>query len=98
MNDLPMLPPPGWNPYSRVAWTELQLRFRPPRDGPAVSTRLSDYATAEEIELVAATLEQARRELGARVREAKRPAGGRLSKAAAADNALAALWPPRIGA
>jgi hypothetical protein len=28
------------NPYSRAEWTELLLQFRPPRDGPAVSSRL----------------------------------------------------------
>jgi hypothetical protein len=51
------------NPYSRAEWAELQLQFRPPRDGPAVSTRLSDYATAEEIGGGVAALQLLRREL-----------------------------------
>jgi hypothetical protein len=51
--------PSNWNPYSRADWTEFQLRFRPPRDGPSVSIRLRDYATAEEIDVVVAALQQA---------------------------------------
>ena len=51
------------NPYSRADWTEFQLRFRPPRDGPSVSTRLRDYATAEEIGGGVAALQLLRREL-----------------------------------
>jgi len=84
-----MLPPPGWNPYSRAQWAEGRLQFRPPPDGATVSTRLSDYATAEEIELVTAVLEQARRELNGHARGARTAA--RMS-AAAQDAALAALW------
>jgi hypothetical protein len=42
----------NWNPCSRAQWTELQLQFRPPRDGPTVSTRLRDYASFEEIDVV----------------------------------------------
>src|SRR5215831_3738412 len=53
-----LMPPPGWNPYSRAAWTELQLQFRPPRDGPSVGTRLRHYATAEEIDVALAALQQ----------------------------------------
>ena len=60
MDDMPMLPPPGWNPYSRAAWTELQLQFRPPRDGPSVSTHLRDYATAQELDVALAALQQVR--------------------------------------
>src|SRR5262249_53933406 len=77
--------------YSRVEWTELQQQFRPPRDGPSVSTRLRDYASREEIDVVVAALQQLRRELGARVRGANRTATGRMS-AAAPDAALAAQW------
>jgi len=79
------------NPYSRADWTELQQQFRPPPDGPSVSTRLRDYATAEEIGLVVAALQVLRRELGVRVRGANRAATGRMS-AAAQDAALAAMW------
>jgi hypothetical protein len=56
------------NPYSRAEWTELQLQFRPPRDGPVVSTRLRDYVTAEEIGVVVAALQLLRRELSVRAR------------------------------
>jgi hypothetical protein len=35
----------NWNPCSRAQWTE-------PRDGPTVSTRLRDYASFEEIDVV----------------------------------------------
>jgi hypothetical protein len=51
------------NPYSRTEWTELQQRFRPPRDGPVVSTRRRDYASLEEIDIVVAALQLRRREL-----------------------------------
>ena len=85
------MPPSNFSPYSRADWTELQLRFRPPRDGPSVSIRLRDYATAEEIGLVVAALQVLRRELGVRVRGANRAATGRMS-AAAQDAALAAMW------
>ena len=44
----------GYNPYLRADWTELQLRFRPPRDSPDVSIRLLDYASPEEINSVIA--------------------------------------------
>ena len=57
------------NPYSRAQWTELQLRFRPPRDGPTVSTCLRDYATAEEIGVVVAALQLLWRELSVRARQ-----------------------------
>jgi len=79
------------NPYSRAEWTELQQRFRPPRDGPSISTRLRDYASSEEIDVVVAALQQLRRELGARVQGANRTATSRMS-AAAQDAALAAKW------
>jgi len=64
------------NPYSRADWTEFQLRFRPPRDGPSVSTRLRDYATAEEIGVVVAALQLLRRELSVRARGAQWRVGG----------------------
>src|SRR5262249_47564672 len=80
------------NPYSRAEWTELQLQFRPPRDGPAVSTRLRDYATAEEIGVVlVAALQPLRHELSVRARGANRTTTSRMS-AAAQDAALAAKW------
>jgi hypothetical protein len=79
------------NPYSRAECTELQLQFRPPRDGPTVSTRLRDYATAEEIAVVVAALQLPRRELSVRVRGANRTVTRRMS-AAAQDAALAAMW------
>ena len=60
----------GYSPYSRIPWTELQLRFRPPRDGPDVSIRLRDYATAEEINSVIAALQLHWRELSAQARGA----------------------------
>jgi hypothetical protein len=82
-----LLPPPGW-PYSRAAWTEHQQRFRPPRDGLRVSTRLADYATRAEIDAVVAALEQVQRELGTRVRAAKALATRRLSKAARAEPSM----------
>jgi hypothetical protein len=82
---------PNWNPYSRADWTELQQRFRPPPDGPSVSTRLRDYATAEEIDTVVAALQQVRRELSVRARGANRTVTRRMS-AAAQDAALAAMW------
>ena len=62
------------NLYSRAEWTELQLQFHPPRDGPVISIRLRDYASREEIDVVVAALEQLRRELSARVRGANRTA------------------------
>jgi hypothetical protein len=92
MNDIPLSPPPGWSPYSRKCWTEHQQQFRPPRDGASVSTRLSDYATAEEIDAVITALQQVWRDLNAQVREAKQATVKRMSKEAVADNALAALW------
>lgn len=55
--DMPLSPPPDWSPYSRAQWAEGRLQFRPPRDGLSVSTRLSDYATAEEIDVVIAALQ-----------------------------------------
>jgi hypothetical protein len=58
------------NLYSRAEWTELQQQFRPPRDGPVVSTRLRDYASAEEISIVVAALQLRWRELSARARGA----------------------------
>ena len=61
---------PNCNPYSRAQWTELQLRFRPPPDGPSVSIRLRDYDSLEEINIVVAALQLLRRELSARVRGA----------------------------
>src|SRR5262249_28403690 len=69
-----LVPPPRWNPYSRKCGTELQLRFPPPRDGPAVSTRLRDYATPKEANTVIA-LQQARRDLSVRIREASHVLG-----------------------
>jgi len=79
------------NPYSRAEWTELQQRFRPPRDGPIISTRLRDYASLEEIDIVVAALQLLRRELSACIRGANRTATTRMS-AAAQDAALAAMW------
>jgi hypothetical protein len=87
-----LLPPPGWSPYSRAAWTEHQQRFRPPHDGPRVSTRLADYATRAEIDIVVVALKQVQRELGTRVRAAKQPATKHLSKAARDDVALSGHW------
>src|SRR5215467_10744788 len=52
--------PSKWSPYSRTDWTELQLRFRPPRDGPSISTRLRDHASPEEIDDVVADEPRAR--------------------------------------
>src|SRR5262245_1339154 len=92
MNDMPLSPPPGWSPYSRAQWAEGRLQFRPPRDGLSISTRLSDYASAEEIDVVIMALQQTWRDLSAQVRVAKQAATRRMSKEAAADNALAALW------
>ena len=60
------------------------MQFRPPRDGPAVSTRLRDYATAEEIGIVVA----AHSFSGASLRAG----AGRRMSAAAQDAALAAMW------
>jgi len=69
---------------------ELQLQFRPPRDGPAVSTRLRDYATSEEIGVVFAALQLLRRDLSVRARGANLTTIRQMS-AAAQDAALAAL-------
>ena len=86
------MPPSNWSPYSRADWrTELQLRFRPPRDGPKVSIPLRDYATPEEISVVIAALLLRWRELSAQARGANRTAARRMS-AAAQDAALAAMW------
>src|SRR5215831_16259038 len=82
-----LMPPPGWNPYSRAAWTELQLQFRPPRDGPSVGTRLRHYATAEEIDVALAALQQVRRDLSLR-KEANRAAEKRTIKEAARPQPL----------
>jgi len=60
----------NFSPYSRAQWAELRLRFRPPRDGPNVSIRPRDYATAEEINSVIAALQLHWRELSARARGA----------------------------
>jgi hypothetical protein len=79
------------NLYSRAEWTELQLQFRPPRDGPVVSTRLRDYASPEDINTAITALEQLRRELSARARGTNRPATRRMSSAVQ-DAALAAMW------
>ena len=57
---------PNCNPYSRAQWTELQLRFRPPRDSLDVSVRLRDYGSPEEIDVVVVALQLLRRELSAR--------------------------------
>jgi hypothetical protein len=70
------------NPYSRAEWTELQQRFRLPRDGPSVSTCLRDYASLEEIDAVVAALELLRRELSVQARSANRTATRRMSAAA----------------
>jgi hypothetical protein len=67
------------------------LQFRPPPRGPAVSTRLRDYATAEEIGGGVAALQLLRRELSVQARGAKRTATSRMS-AAAQDAPLAAMW------
>jgi hypothetical protein len=56
--------------YSRADWTELQLQFRPPRDGLSVSIRLRDYASPEEVSIVVAALQLRWRELSARARGA----------------------------
>jgi hypothetical protein len=64
------MPPANFSPYSRADWTELQLQFRPPRDGPSVSIRLRDYASLEEIDVVVAALQLHWRELSARARGA----------------------------
>ena len=85
------IPPANWSPYSRADWTALQRRFRPPRDGPAVSILLRDYASPEEIDVVIAALQLCWRELGACARGANRTATRRMS-AAAQDAALAAMW------
>jgi hypothetical protein len=53
------MPPANFSPYSRANWTELQLQFRPPRDGACVSTRLREYASPEEISVVVAALQLA---------------------------------------
>jgi hypothetical protein len=79
------------NLYSRAQWTELQLQFRLPRDGPVVSTRLRDYASAEEIDIAITALQQLRRELSVQARRANRTTTRRMS-AAAQDAALAAMW------
>ena len=65
---LPEMPPS--NRSLRADWTEPQLRFRPPRDGPSVSIRLHDYASPEEIDVVIAALQLRWRELSARARGA----------------------------
>ena len=62
--------PANFSPYSRAQWTELQLRFRPSRDGASVSTRLRDYASPEEISVVVAALQLRWRELSAQARGA----------------------------
>src|SRR6516164_4535285 len=85
------MPPSNRSPYSRADWTELQLQFRPPRDGRPVSIRLRDYASPEEIDVVIAALQLRWRELGACARGANRTATRRMS-AAAQDAALAAMW------
>ena len=64
------MPPANFSPYSRADWTALQLQFRRPRDGPPVSIRLSDYATAEEIGLVITSVQFRWRELSAQARGA----------------------------
>jgi hypothetical protein len=86
---VPLFPPPGWSPYSRVAWTELRLQFRLPGDEPVISTRLCDYASREEIVTVITAVQQRRRELTA---VEKQPAVKSASKAARDDAALAVLW------
>ena len=92
------MPPSNRSPYSRADWTELQLQFRPPRDGRPVSIRLRDYASPEEIDVVIAALQLRWRELGACARGANRTATRRMS-AAAQDAALAAMCgPARTGA
>src|SRR5262249_33119015 len=73
--------------YSRAAWTELQLQFRPPRDGPSVGTRLRHYAMAEEIDVALAALQQVRRDLSLR-KKANRAAEKRTIKEAARPQAL----------
>ena len=70
MFPLPEMPSANFSPYSRAQWTALQLKFRPPRDGPDVSIRLRDYATAEEINSVIAALQLHWRELNAQARGA----------------------------
>src|SRR6516164_1903919 len=77
---LPEMPPS--NRSLRADWTEPQLRFRPPRDGPSVSIRLRDYASLEEISVVVAALQLRWRELSARARGADGTAGRRMSAAA----------------
>ena len=85
------MPPSNRSRYSRADWTELQLQFRPPRDGVSVSIRLRDYANPEEINGVIAALQLRWRELSARARGADGTAIRRMS-AAARDAALAAMW------
>src|SRR5215472_4356732 len=68
--------------YSRADWTELQLRFRPPRDSPSVSTRLRDYANPEEIGAAIAAVQLGWRQLNAQARSANRTATHRMSAAA----------------
>jgi hypothetical protein len=76
------MPPSNFSPYSRADWTELQLRFRPPRDGPSVSIRLRDYASPEEISVVVAALQLRWRELSERARGANGTTTSRMSAAA----------------
>jgi hypothetical protein len=85
---IPVRPPPGWNPYSRASWTELQLQFRLPRE-PVISTRLRDYASQEEIDTVIAAVQQVRCDL---IAVEKRSAVKSASKAARDDAALAVIW------
>ena len=85
------MPPANWSPYSRADRTKLQLQFRPPRDGPSVSTCLRDYASPEEISVIVAALQLRWREHSTRARGANRTATSRMS-AAAQDAALAAMW------
>ena len=63
-------PPANFSPYSRADWTELQLQFRPPRNGPSISFCLRDYASPEEISVVVAALQLRWRELSAQARGA----------------------------
>jgi hypothetical protein len=76
------MPPANFSPYSRANWTELQLQFRPPRDGASISTHLRDYARPEEIDIVVTALQLRWRELSARARDANRTATSRMSAAA----------------
>jgi len=80
-----------WNPYSRADWAESRRWFRPPRDGPSVSTRLRDYAASGGDRRRHRRLQQVWRNLNVWTRGANQTATTRRMSKVVQDAALAAL-------